>query len=145
MSSSPKLHREFRKAVNKLPKTYSPENKQRYYKLIDNFGTHYITKVSEKCSVTRVCGAAAAIRQVLKCVPRCFQVTLGGSVQSVTSIRQCKASLQGLSVEEVQMCLEMEAAASVGVGSVKAESKHCKTDIDKTESKSSFSSLFNDR
>ncbi|XP_070837489.1 perforin-1-like [Chaetodon trifascialis] len=115
VSITPKLHKEFRKAVKQLPKTYSAENKQRFYKLIDNFGTHYITKVK-----------------------------LGGSVQSVTSIRQCQASLQGLSVEEVQMCLEVEASASVKA-TVKTQSKHCQKDIDKMESKSSFSSLFNDR
>ncbi|KAF7660571.1 hypothetical protein LDENG_00279780 [Lucifuga dentata] len=116
VSRSPKLHREFLKAVRKLPKTYSPENKQTYYKLIDDFGTHYITKVK-----------------------------LGGSVQSVTSIRQCQASLQGLSVEEVKMCLDVEASASIGDNNFKTEAKHCKKDIEKTESKSSFSSLFNDR
>lgn len=115
VSVTPKLHKEFRKAVKQLPKTYNPENKQRFYKLIDNFGTHYITKVK-----------------------------LGGSVQSVTSIRQCQASLQGLSVEEVEMCLEVEASASVKA-TIKTQSKHCKKDIDQMKSKSSFSSLFNDR
>ncbi|MEQ2165308.1 hypothetical protein GOODEAATRI_015533 [Goodea atripinnis] len=39
----------------------------------------------------------------------------GGKIQSVTSIRQCQASLQGLSAEEVQMCLEVEASASFRV------------------------------
>ncbi|XP_044036999.1 perforin-1-like [Siniperca chuatsi] len=115
VSSTPKLHREFRKAVKQLPKIYSPEFKQRFYKLIDNFGTHYISKVK-----------------------------LGGSVQSVTSIRQCQASLQGLSVEEVQMCLEAEASASFKA-TIKTESKHCKKDVERTDSKSAFSSLFNDR
>ena len=66
-------------------------------------------------------------------------------MQSVTSIKQCQASLQGHSVEEVQMCLDVEASASIGAGEVKTETKHCKDDVDKTESKSSFSSLFNDR
>jgi len=74
-----------------------------------------------------------------------FQVKLGGSVQSVTSIRQCQASLQGLSVEEVQMCLEAEASASMKVIKIKTESKHCQKDIEKTESKSSFYGHFNDR
>ncbi|XP_070704130.1 perforin-1-like [Pempheris klunzingeri] len=115
VSSSPKLNREFQTAVKQLPKTYSPAYKQRFYKLIDIFGTHYITKVK-----------------------------LGGSIQSVTSIRQCQASLQGLSVDEVQMCLETEASASIKV-EIKTQTKHCKKDIDKMESKMSFSSLFNDR
>ncbi|KAK2833065.1 hypothetical protein Q5P01_016954 [Channa striata] len=115
VSNTPKLHKEFKKAVKQLPKTYSPQYKQRFYKLIDNFGTHYITKVK-----------------------------LGGSVQSVTSIRQCQASLQGLSLEEIQMCLEAEASASVKA-TVKTQLKHCQKDTDKTESKTSFSGAFNDR
>uniref|UniRef100_A0A665T250 Perforin-1-like n=1 Tax=Echeneis naucrates TaxID=173247 RepID=A0A665T250_ECHNA len=115
VSGKPRLHREFLLAVKELPETYSPEHKHRFYKFIDNFGTHYITKVK-----------------------------LGGSVQSVTSIRQCQASLQGLSVEEVEMCLQVEASASVHV-TLSTQAKHCKKDMDKRESKSSFSSLFNDR
>ncbi|XP_029946258.1 perforin-1-like [Salarias fasciatus] len=115
VSNTPKLHQEFRKAVKQLPKKYSAENKQAFYKLIENFGTHYITKVK-----------------------------LGGSVRSVTSIQQCEASLQGLSGEEVQSCLAMEASASLKV-TVNVETKHCKKDIQKTGSKSDFSSVFSDR
>ncbi|XP_056467482.1 perforin-1-like [Gadus chalcogrammus] len=112
----PRLHKEFYAALKDLPKTFSPENKQRFYKLIDTYGTHYIT-----------------------------QVKLGGSVKSVTSIRQCMASLQGLSAEEVEMCLQAEAAVSIGVQNLKSEGKHCNKDIQKSDSKSSFSSMFNDR
>ncbi|XP_047428094.1 perforin-1-like [Mugil cephalus] len=115
VSNTPRWHREFRKAVKQLPKIYSPGTKQQFYKLIDNFGTHYITKVK-----------------------------VGGNLQSVTSIRQCEASLQGLSAEEVQMCLEVEASATIKV-TVNARYQHCKKDIKKTDSKSAFSSLFNDR
>lgn len=49
VSSTPKLNSAFNKAVKKLPKVYSPESKSRFYRLIDIFGTHYITKVS-RCS-----------------------------------------------------------------------------------------------
>ncbi|XP_034396388.1 perforin-1-like [Cyclopterus lumpus] len=115
VSGSPKLHREFKKAVKQLPKMYSPENKQQFYKLIDNFGTHYVTKVK-----------------------------IGGSIRSVTSIRQCQANLDGISIEEVKMCLEVEASSSIKA-TIKTQAKHCQNDIDKTESKTSFSSLFNDR
>lgn len=115
VSSTPKLHREFQRAVKQLPKIYSAQYKQRFYKLIDDFGTHYITKVK-----------------------------LGGSVESVTSIRQCQASLKGLSVEEVEMCLQAEASASIKA-SIKAEAKHCKKDSSKMENSKSFSDLFNDR
>jgi hypothetical protein len=55
------------------------------------------------------------------------------------------ASLQGLSAEEVEMCLQAEAAVSIGVQNLKSEGKHCNKDIQKSDSKSSFSSMFNDR
>ena len=67
-------------------------------------------------------------------------------MQSVTSIRQCMASLQGLSSDEIKMCLDVEASASVG-DKVKpgAEMKHCQEAKEKTEAKNSFSSSFSDR
>ncbi|XP_061556857.1 perforin-1-like isoform X2 [Phycodurus eques] len=107
VSSKTRLRRDFQKALKDLPKTYSPQYKQRFYRLIDNFGTHYITK-------------------------------------AVTSIKQCQASLRDLSVEEVNMCLEAEASVTIKA-TYEAQGKHCKKDIDKTESKNAFSSLFNDR
>ncbi|XP_030592169.1 perforin-1-like [Archocentrus centrarchus] len=115
VSNTPKLHKEFRNAVKQLPKLYTQEYKQRFYKLIEDFGTHYITKVK-----------------------------LGGSINSVTSIKDCQASLQGLSMEEVEMCLEAEASASIKA-TIKTEMKHCKKDSQKLENKNSFSSLFTDR
>ncbi|XP_053194898.1 perforin-1-like [Scomber japonicus] len=114
VSRTPRLHREFENALTRLPGTYCPGNKQQFYKLINDFGTHYITKVK-----------------------------LGGSVQSVTSIRECQASLEGLSANEVDMCLGVEAAATCKA-TISTETKHCKKDIEKTDNKS-FSSLFNDR
>ncbi|KAL6476545.1 hypothetical protein MHYP_G00150440 [Metynnis hypsauchen] len=111
------LHPEFKRSVSQLPKQYSAQFKQRFYKLIDNFGTHFITKV-----------------------------TLGGKVHSVTSIKQCQAALQGLSADEVKICLDVEASASVKEKvNTKANMKHCDEAKSKTESKGSFSSNFNDR
>ncbi|KAM9457181.1 perforin-1-like isoform 2-T4 [Clarias gariepinus] len=117
VSNKPIIHPEFKQALSHLPKQYSAQFKPRFYKLIDNFGTHFITKV-----------------------------TLGGKVHSVTSIRQCQTSLQGLSVDEVKTCLDVEATASVsGKATSSANTKHCDEAKDKTESKNSFSSNFNDR
>ena len=67
-------------------------------------------------------------------------------MQSVTSIRQCMASLQGLSSDEIKMCLDVEASASVGDKFKSgAEMKHCQEAKEKTEAKNSFSSSFSDR
>ncbi|XP_063074347.1 perforin-1-like [Engraulis encrasicolus] len=116
VSNQANLHPEFLRAISRLPKTYTPENKHRFYKLINNFGTHYMTKV-----------------------------TLGGMVHSVTSIRQCMASLQGLSSDEVKTCLELEASATVGSRTSTAEMNHCREAENKIEDKSRFSGSFNDR
>ncbi|XP_004071285.1 perforin-1 [Oryzias latipes] len=115
VSSHPRMHQEFRKAVRELPKVYTQENRKIFNKVIEKFGTHYITKVK-----------------------------LGGKVKTVTSIRQCEASLQGLSAEEVQMCLEAEASANVKM-SAKTEMKHCKKDSNKLDNKQAFSDFFTDR
>ncbi|XP_034567203.1 perforin-1-like [Notolabrus celidotus] len=115
VTGTPELHRDFNKAVKDLPNIYDSDHKRQFYTLIDNFGTHYITKVK-----------------------------LGGSVQSVTSIKECMANLQGLSVEEVKMCLDVEASATYHA-TISAKTKHCNKDIDKTDSKTAFSSMFNDR
>ncbi|KAF6736752.1 Perforin-1 [Oryzias melastigma] len=85
---------------------------------------------------------ASSVRPFSPLVPEGL-VKLGGKVDTVTSIRQCEASLQGLTSEEVQMCLEAEASANIKVNA-KAEVKHCKKDTSKMENKDTFSDLFRD-
>ncbi|KAK3520656.1 hypothetical protein QTP70_029781 [Hemibagrus guttatus] len=115
VSSSPLLHPELKDNFRSLPATYDNHTKLLYYKLIDTFGTHYISKV-----------------------------TMGGEVRSVTSIKQCQASLQGLSVDEVKTCLDVEASLSVGIVSLQTEYHHCKKVKHKTLNSRSFSSSFSD-
>ncbi|XP_017351520.1 perforin-1 isoform X2 [Ictalurus punctatus] len=117
VSNRPLLHPELNDELGSLPKKYDESSKHLYYKLIDKFGTHYISKV-----------------------------TLGGEVRSVTSIKECEASLQGLSVDEVKMCLDVEASVSMGIASsLQTEAHHCKQAKDKTTNKRSFASSFSDR
>ncbi|XP_026772229.3 perforin-1-like [Pangasianodon hypophthalmus] len=117
VSSRPVLHPELNNEFESLPKIYHESTKHLYFRLIDKFGTHYITKV-----------------------------TLGGEVRSVTSIKECQASLQGLSVDEVKMCLDVEASVSMGIAAnLQTEAHHCKQAKDKTLNKKSFSSSFSDR
>ncbi|KAF4093132.1 hypothetical protein AMELA_G00029630 [Ameiurus melas] len=117
VSGSPLLHPELINEFGRLPEIYDESSKHLYYKLIDKFGTHYISKV-----------------------------TLGGEVRSVTSIKECEASLQGLSVDDLKMCLDVEASVSMGIGSsLQTEAHHCKQIKDKTLNKKSFASSFSDR
>ncbi|RXM97183.1 Perforin-1 [Acipenser ruthenus] len=113
----PRLHREFGRTAKKLPKNYNGQTKQLYYKLIDTYGTHYIKKVQ-----------------------------LGGKVKSITSIKTCKAALEGLTVNDVKDCLDVEASATVSdKGEVSAKVHHCQELKKKSNNKQSFHDSFNDR
>ncbi|KAM9457182.1 perforin-1-like [Clarias gariepinus] len=117
VKSSPPLHPELLTEFRSLPESYEKNTKQKYFELIDKFGTHYIT-----------------------------QVTLGGEVRSITSIKECQASLQGLSVDEVKMCLDMETTARKGpAADIQNEAHRCTQAKDKNLNKKSFSSSFSDR
>ncbi|XP_053370594.1 perforin-1-like [Clarias gariepinus] len=117
VKSNPPLHPELLTELQSLPNRYDKTTKQKYFDLIDKFGTHYITKV-----------------------------TLGGEVRSVTSIKECQASLQGLTVDEVKMCLDVETTASKGpAADLQNEDHHCKQAKDKSLNRKSFASSFRDR
>uniref|UniRef100_A0A3P9M6W4 Perforin 1.9 n=1 Tax=Oryzias latipes TaxID=8090 RepID=A0A3P9M6W4_ORYLA len=116
VSKAPTLQKDFLDSVKQLPKTYNPQSKNNYYHLIDTFGTHYITKVK-----------------------------MGGKVQAVTSIRECEAHLNGIEVNEVDMCLRVEASATIKGTTISSEVQHCQGKKDKLGRKITFSSYFNDR
>ncbi|XP_053197226.1 perforin-1-like [Scomber japonicus] len=116
LATKPPLSHEFKSAVNSLP-SYSHNTELIYRNLIDTYGTHYIT-----------------------------QVSLGGEIKSVTSVRTCKATMNGLSETEVKDCLSVEASASFAqTASIKAMYEHCQKKKNKLDSKQSFSSSFNER
>uniref|UniRef100_A0A3B3HSW3 Perforin 1.9 n=1 Tax=Oryzias latipes TaxID=8090 RepID=A0A3B3HSW3_ORYLA len=116
VSKTPTLQNDFLDSVKQLPKVYNPQSKNNYYHLIDTFGTHYITKVK-----------------------------MGGKVQAVTSIRECEAHLNGIEVNEVDMCLRVEASATTKGTTISSEAEQCQGKKDKLGRKITFSSYFTDR
>ncbi|KTG38546.1 hypothetical protein cypCar_00001037 [Cyprinus carpio] len=117
ISSRSPLHHELSYELTTLPETYDNQTKESYLSLIEKFGTHYTVHVK-----------------------------LGGTVQSVTSVKECMATLQDLSTDEVKTCLDVEASASVmGRISIDTAYRHCKESKDKKLSKHSFSNSFTDR
>ncbi|KAK9977661.1 hypothetical protein ABG768_019462 [Culter alburnus] len=114
-SHSP-IHHELNQDFTDLPETYDNQTKESYLSLVEKFGTHYIVHVK-----------------------------LGGAVQSVTSVKQCEATLQDLSTDEIKTCLDVEASASVMGKSVDTAYRHCKQAEDKKLSKHSFANSFSDR
>lgn len=115
---NPPLNPEFSKSLLRLPPLYTPQTKSNYRHFLDTFGTHFIRKVQ-----------------------------LGGRVKSVTSVRVCKAALDGYGETEVKDCLEAEASGGTQTESVKiqAETKFCKADQKKHDTKDSFSNTFKER
>ncbi|XP_070780524.1 perforin-1-like [Enoplosus armatus] len=116
LATNPPLSHEFESAVNSLP-SYSHKTEQSYRNLIDTYGTHYI-----------------------------IQVSLGGEVKAITSVKTCKATMNGLSATEVSDCLSVEASVSfASSASIKAMYKHCQEKKKKLDSSQSFSGTFNER
>ncbi|XP_076585157.1 perforin-1-like isoform X2 [Chaetodon auriga] len=116
LATNPPLSHEFESAVNTLP-PYSREAEPLFRSLIDTYGTHYIT-----------------------------QVSLGGEIKAITSIRTCETTMNGLSATEVSDCLSVEASATfASTASIKAMNKYCQAKKKKLNSNQSFSSMFNER
>ncbi|KAJ8008405.1 hypothetical protein DPEC_G00104480 [Dallia pectoralis] len=114
----PPLHPEFSKSLGRLPPLYTTQTKVDYTRFLDTFGTHFIRSVK-----------------------------LGGRVKSVTSLRVCKAALNGYTENEIKDCLEAEASVATHTGTAEfnAETKFCKNDLKSRNTKDSFSSSFNER
>ncbi|KAG8015057.1 Perforin-1, partial [Nibea albiflora] len=116
LATNPPLSPEFESAVKSLP-SYSSKTALSYRNLIDTYGTHYIT-----------------------------QVSLGGKIKAITSVRTCVATMSGLSATEVNDCLSVEASTSFAkTASINAMYKHCQEKKKKLSSHQSFSSTFNER
>lgn len=122
---------------------YNEETKTIYWSLVEKFGTHYITQVAQKCNPSKGPSAYFCICQTVRHFSP--QVKLGGAVHSVTSVKECMASLKDISADDVKTCLGVEASASMGPVGVNAAVNHCKQMKDKRLNHHSFSHEFSDR
>uniref|UniRef100_A0A7N6BHI0 Perforin 1.2 n=1 Tax=Anabas testudineus TaxID=64144 RepID=A0A7N6BHI0_ANATE len=116
LATNPPLSQEFQSAINSLP-AYSGNTEEIYRNLIDTYGTHYI-----------------------------IQVSLGGEIKAITSVRTCEATMNGLSATAISDCLSVEASVNVlNTASINAMYKNCQAKKKKLDSHQSFSSTFNER
>ncbi|KAM7008698.1 perforin-1-like [Tautogolabrus adspersus] len=116
MNMNPLLSRDFQSAVNSLPPS-SPKTEQSYLRIIDTYGTHYIT-----------------------------QVYLGGEIKAITAVRTCESTMSGLSSTDVNDCLSVEASASFASSAkIEVMNKHCQGEKKKLGHSQSFSARFNER
>ncbi|XP_028670825.1 perforin-1-like [Erpetoichthys calabaricus] len=103
--------------LDEIEKLPEMYEKSAYQSVIDTYGTHYTTAVN-----------------------------LGGKVDTITSVKTCEVSMKGLSIEDVENCLNVEASATV-VSKVNVSSSlsHCKALKTSQNRSDSFSKEFSDR
>ncbi|XP_069838436.1 perforin-1-like [Dendropsophus ebraccatus] len=110
----------FKEVLEKLPDSYDTMTKAEYRRLIESYGTHYIT-----------------------------QVKVGGRSQEVTAVRTCQVAMNGLKMDEVMDCLAAEAEVGVTKGiisaSIDTRYEHCRTKISKTNLGETFHEVFTER
>ncbi|XP_069838434.1 perforin-1-like [Dendropsophus ebraccatus] len=120
LGSDPSLTPHFAKTLQELPDTYDRMTKTEYRRLIDSFGTHYITRVK-----------------------------VGGRTQEVTAVRTCQVAMNGFKMDEVKDCLSVEAEIGVNKGdidtSVDSKVDHCKNKLAKTDLGGDFHRAFKER
>ncbi|KAJ6651817.1 hypothetical protein lerEdw1_016460 [Lerista edwardsae] len=76
----------FKNNVNALPQTYDLHSKYKYQDLIRDYGTHIMTEFD-----------------------------LGANVFFLSTLPECKMHLEGLTVSEINDCLELEMSISIGL------------------------------
>ncbi|XP_044872740.1 perforin-1-like [Mauremys mutica] len=116
VSKTPPLTSHFTLALENLPDQYDSKSKVEYQELISNYGTHYVS-----------------------------QLQLGGRARDVTAVRVCEAAMSSLSDDEIKDCLSVEAAVSIGAGSVKGGNSKCEEEKKKGKVRGSFHETYRER
>ncbi|XP_068102719.1 perforin-1-like [Hyperolius riggenbachi] len=120
LSPSAPLTSHFAKDLKNLPATYDAKTKGTYKRLIAQYGTHYITHAKA-----------------------------GGRIEEITAVRACQVTLDGMTVDEVKDCLNVEAKISASSIDKSAEFnsqvQHCKEKSKNSNHGDSFHQRFNER
>ncbi|XP_063285113.1 perforin-1 [Pelobates fuscus] len=113
----PLLSQHFKEPLKSLPESYSTKTKPEYRQFVQTFGTHYIS-----------------------------QADVGGETIEVTAIKTCQTALDGVSVDELKDCLNLESSAAVtGKMEANAKASACKELSEKTTHSKGFHQTFNER
>ncbi|XP_073490878.1 perforin-1-like [Aquarana catesbeiana] len=111
------LSENLKQALKSLPPIYDASTQADYRSLINIYGTHYIS-----------------------------QADVGGQVLVVNAIRTCQVSMDGMSVEELKDCLNIEASVAVsGKAEASARASACKELSQKSNKGESFYQTFDER
>ncbi|XP_040211933.1 perforin-1-like [Rana temporaria] len=111
------MSKDLKRALESLPPTYDATTKAQYRRLISIYGTHYIN-----------------------------QADVGGQVVEVNAIKTCQVTMDGMPMEELKDCLNMEASVSVtGKSESNATARTCEKLKQTSNRGESFHQKFNER
>ncbi|XP_032697070.1 perforin-1 [Lontra canadensis] len=114
---SPPLHPNFQKALSDLPPDFNTSTEAEYVRLISNYGTHFIRSME-----------------------------LGGRVSALTALRTCELALNGLTANEVEDCLNVEAQVSINSqASLSSKFKACEEKKKQHKMEDSFHQSYRER
>ncbi|XP_026360186.2 perforin-1 [Ursus arctos] len=114
---SPPLHPNFQRALSDLPPSFNTSTEADYLRLISSYGTHFIRSVE-----------------------------LGGRISVLTALRTCELALDGLTANEVEDCLAVEAQVSIsGRASSSSEFKACEEKKKQHKMETSFHQSYQER
>ncbi|KAJ8795004.1 hypothetical protein J1605_018591 [Eschrichtius robustus] len=114
---TPPLHPEFKRALKTLPPHFNISTEPDYQRLISSYGTHFIRSME-----------------------------LGGRVSALTALRTCELALEGLTAQEVEDCLAVEAEVSIGShASASSAFKECEEKKKQHKMGTSFHQAYRER
>ncbi|XP_077303281.1 perforin-1-like [Lithobates pipiens] len=117
LSHLPLLSKDLRRALKALPPTYDASTQAHYSRFISIYGTHYIN-----------------------------QADVGGQVLEVNAVKTCQITMDGMSMDEVKDCLNIEASVAVtGNAEASAKASACKEQSQKSNKGESFHQKFNEK
>ncbi|KAM4632215.1 perforin-1-like [Discoglossus pictus] len=120
LSAQPELTPDFATSLQQLPASYNQTTKEEYKKLINTYGTHYITRAEA-----------------------------GGTAQEITAVRTCEVAMDGLTIDEVKDCLSVEATISAQIpienANISSKFNWCRKYFQNANDEDSFHQKFSER
>ncbi|XP_006212937.3 perforin-1 [Vicugna pacos] len=114
---TPPLHPDFKRALRTLPPHFNASTEPSYRRLISSYGTHFIRSVE-----------------------------LGGRTSALTALRTCELALDGLTAQEIEDCLDVEAEVSIsGRASSSSALKACEDKKQQHKMGTSFHQAYRER
>ncbi|XP_059587283.1 perforin-1 [Alligator mississippiensis] len=113
LAQNPPLSLDFSQALSDLPDNYGLSSREDYLRFLGIYGTHYLALVH-----------------------------VGGHHQEIKAVPVCRVALDGLTVDQVRDCLDVEVEAGLGGGQAKVDSIYAVCEKTKAALAKSFHQVY---